>query len=297
MQIKHFFDPDTFSLTYVVYDEQSRDAVVIDSVLDYDPLASQTSTRSADQVVAFVRAESLHVRYLIETHAHADHLSAAQYLKRLFGAPLCIGAGITQVQQVFGRMFDLGPGFATDGSQFDRLVHDGEVLKAGTLHFAALATPGHTPGCMSYLIEDAIFVGDALFIEDYGTGRCDFPGGDAERLYETVHDRLYRLPGPTRVFVGHDYLPGGRALRYMTTIADSQKHNVHLRGETGRAEFIAFRRARDATLTPPRLLYQAVQVNIDAGQLPAAHTNGTRYLRLPLNVKQPTGPDGAPQKS
>lgn len=296
MQIQHFFDPDTFSLTYVVFDPESRDAVVIDSVLDYDQLQSQTSTRSADQVVTFLRGEKLHLRYLIETHAHADHLSAAQYLKRLFGAPLCIGAGITQVQQTFARFFDLGPGFATDGSQFDRLIADGEVLKAGTLHFEALATPGHTPGCMSFRIEDAIFVGDSLFIEDYGTGRCDFPGGDPERLFDSVHNRLYRLPPSTRIFVGHDYLPGGRALRFMTTVADSQKYNVHLRSETEREQFVAFRRARDATLTPPRLLYPAVQVNIDAGQLPSAHPNGTRYLRLPLNTRHPTGPDGAPQK-
>lgn len=293
MQIQHFFDPETFSLTYVVFDEHSRDAVVIDPVLDFDPVACETATRSVEKVAAFVRTLALRLHYSLETHAHADHLSAAQYLRRHFDVKLGIGAGIARVQQVFAPLFDLGSGFATDGSQFDHLIQDGEVFQAGTLRIEAIATPGHTPACLGYRIEDAIFVGDALFIEDYGTGRCDFPGGDAALLYQSVHERLYRLPEATRVFVGHDYMPGGRPLRYETTILAARQKNIHLRDETARDAFVAFRKARDATLTPPRLFYQSVQINIDAGRLPAPNPAGRRYLRLPLNLKQPSADDGS----
>jgi glyoxylase-like metal-dependent hydrolase (beta-lactamase superfamily II) len=293
MQVEPFFDSDTFTLTYVVYDADSRDAVVIDSVLDFDCLEVKTSTRSVAKVAAFLRQHKLHLHYALETHAHADHLSAAQYLKRHFSAALGIGIGIVEVQKSFSQVFDLPPDFPTDGSQFDLLLRDGEELRAGTLRFEALATPGHTPSCTSYRIADAIFVGDSLFIEDYGTGRCDFPGGDADRLYQSVHERLYRLPPETRVFVGHDYLPGGRALRVQTSIAAARLHNIHLREETTREDFVSFRRARDATLTPPRLFYQSLQVNIGAGKLPAPRPCGQRYLHLPLNLKQPTGDDGA----
>lgn len=295
MQIQTFFDPATYTLTYVVYDPSSRDAVVIDSVLDFDPLASRTSLESVEKVSAFLTEQQLKLHYVLETHAHADHLTGAQYLKRRFGAGVVIGSAITAVQEAFKPIFDLPPSFATDGSQFDRLLRDGEVLAAGTLQIEAIATPGHTPACVTYKIGDALFTGDALFIEDYGTGRCDFPRGSAEDLYDSVHGKLYRLPDATRVFVGHDYQPGGRPLRYETTIGASKRQNSQLREETTKEQFVTFRRTRDKTLTAPRLLFPSVQVNVDAGRLPQAHGNGIRYLRLPLNLTQATDDDGTPQ--
>jgi len=297
MRIEPFFDPKTYTLTYVVWDEATRDAVVIDPVLDYDPLASQTSTESAEKVAAFLVEKQLRLRFILETHAHADHLSGSQYLKRRFEAPVAIGQHITTVQETFKDLFDLDAGFKTDGSQFDRLLNDGEVLQAGSLRIEALHTPGHTPACLTYKLGDAVFTGDALFIEDYGTGRCDFPRGSAESLYRSVHERLYALPDETRVFVGHDYQPNGRPLRYETTIGASKRQNVQLRAETSKEEFVAFRQKRDATLAPPRLIFQSVQVNVDAGRLPRPHANGRRYLRLPLNLFRPATEDGEPQGS
>ncbi len=293
MQIQHFFDSETGSLTYVVYDEQSKDAVVIDPLLDFDALAVKTRTCSIEKVAAFLRQQNLVLHYVLETHAHADHLSAAQYLVRRFFAKLGIGSGIVEVQKVFARLFDLGPDFFCDGRQFDLLIADGDVLQAGRLRIEALATPGHTPACLSYRIADAIFVGDALFIEDYGTGRCDFPGGDAEKLFDSIQNRLYVLPEATRVFVGHDYQPGGRPLRCETSILASRQHNVHLGQHTRREDFLRFRQSRDATLSPPRLFYQSLQVNIAGGRLPAPHVGGQRYLRLPLNAYTGTADDGS----
>lgn len=294
MKIETFFDPATFTLTYVVHDPASRDAVVVDPVLDYDPLASQTSTKSLEAVEAFVKAEGLTLHYVLETHAHADHLSGSQYLKRRFDARVGIGARIKEVQSVFKGVFDLPASFATDGSQFDRLFEDGERFRAGTLEIEVIATPGHTPACVTYKIGDAVFTGDALFIEDYGTGRCDFPSGSADALYTSVHERLYALPDSTRVFVGHDYQPGGRPLRYETTIGASKERNVQLRASTTRQEFVQMRTSRDATLAAPRLLYPSVQVNVDAGRLPKPRANGTRYLSIPLNAKRKTDDDGTP---
>jgi glyoxylase-like metal-dependent hydrolase (beta-lactamase superfamily II) len=294
VNVRAFFDPATSTLTYVVHDPATRDAVVIDPVLDYDPAASQTSTASVEAVAAFIEAEHLRLHYVLETHAHADHLSGSQLLERRFGAKVAIGARITEVQATFQQLFDLGPGLPTDGSQFDRLLGDGEVLAAGSLSVRVLATPGHTPACVSYLIDGAVFTGDALFIEDYGTGRADFPRGSAEDLYTSVHDRLYSLPDETRVFVGHDYQPNGRALRFETTIGASKRHNVQLRAETTREEFVRFRNGRDATLSPPRLLLPSVQINIDAGRLPAPHANGRRYLSIPLNPFRPADDVGSP---
>lgn len=293
MRIQSFFDPATFTLTYVVYDPASRDAVVIDPVLDFDPLSAQTSLGSVQRLAAFVREQQLTLRHVLETHAHADHLTGAQYLKRQFGASIVIGARITEVQATFKQVFDLPASFAVDGHQFDCLLADGQGLHAGSLHIEAIGTPGHTPACLTYKIGDALFTGDALFIEDYGTGRCDFPRGSAEELFASVHDKLYRQPEQLRVFVGHDYQPGGRALRYETTIGVSKRQNVQLREETTKEEFVSFRTARDKTLTAPRLLFPSVQVNIDAGRLPPAHGNGTRYLQIPLNLKQPTADDGS----
>lgn len=291
--IETFFDPATYTLTYVVYDPASRDAVVIDPVLDYDPLASATSTESLEKLAAFLKQKGLRVHFALETHAHADHLSGSQYLKRHFGARVAIGTRIEEVQRVFRDVLDLGDALAVDGSQFDHLIHDGERLSAGTLEVSALATPGHTPACMSFRIADAVFTGDALFMEDYGTGRCDFPGGSADVLYTSVHDRLYALPDDTRVFVGHDYQPGGRPLRYETTIGQSKAQNIHLRASTPRAEFVKVRRDRDVTLRAPRLLYPSVQVNVDAGRLPRPRAGGRRYLIVPLDTKRVTTEDGS----
>jgi glyoxylase-like metal-dependent hydrolase (beta-lactamase superfamily II) len=295
IHIEPFFDAATFTLTYVVHDPSSKDAVVIDPVLDYDPLSSQTRTASVEKVEAYLREHGLHLHYVLETHAHADHLSGSQYLKRRFDAKVAIGARITEVQATFKNVFDLPASFPANGSQFDRLLADDEVVAAGSLRIEVIPTPGHTPACVSFRVEDAVFTGDALFIEDYGTGRCDFPRGSAHDLYASVHDRLYRLPDETRVFVGHDYQPNGRALRYETTIGASKAKNVQLAASTTQDEFVAMRTGRDAKLAAPRLLFPSVQVNIDAGHLPAPHENGLRYLRVPLNTKQPTDDDGTPR--
>lgn len=296
MEIKHYFDPETWTLTYLVYDPQTRDAVVIDPVLDYDPLGSKTSTHSVDAVTADVKELGLRLHYVLETHAHADHLSGSQILRQRFEAKVVIGHNIQKVQSVFKHLFDLPEDFPTDGRQFDRLLSDQEVLEAGSLRIKALPTPGHTPACMSYLIGDAVFTGDALFMDDYGTGRCDFPAGSAEDLYQSVHETLYGLPDETRVFVGHDYRPDGRELRYQTTIGASKAGNVQLSAATSKADFVRFRQERDAGLSAPRLIFQSVQVNIDAGRLPKAHANGIRYLRIPLNLKQSTDDAGIPTK-
>jgi glyoxylase-like metal-dependent hydrolase (beta-lactamase superfamily II) len=293
MNIETFFDPATFTLTYVVFDAKTRDAVVIDPVLDYDLLSSTTSTASIARVEDFLKRAQLKLHYVLETHAHADHLSGSQYLKRRFGAKVAIGAAIVDVQKVFAGVFDLAE-IPTDGSQFDRLLADGERVEAGALKLGVLATPGHTPACLSFTVDDAVFTGDALFIEDYGTGRCDFPKGSADALYTSVHERLYALPDATRVFVGHDYQPNNRALRWETTIGASKESNIQLRASTSRADFVKQRNARDATLAPPRLLFPSVQVNIDAGRLPRPHANGKRYLTIPLDMKKTTDDDGTP---
>ena len=286
--IQAFYDEPTSTLTYVVWDPATKDAVIIDPVLDYDPLGSQTDTQSAAKVLDFVRRQGLKVHYIMETHAHADHLSSAQYLKDALGAQTVIGEHIRVVQETFKGIFNLPDDFPTDGSQFDKLVSDGETLTAGSLKFDVLHTPGHTPACVSYLIDDAVFTGDALFMHDYGTGRCDFPRGSAEDMYVSVHEKLYALPDQTRVFVGHDYQPGGRQLAYETSIGKSKELNPQLKASTTKEQFVKFRTERDRTLKSPRLLFQSVQVNADGGRLPAPEDNGHRYLRLPLNLFKPT---------
>ena len=295
MNVQSFYDPATYTLTYVVFDPETRDAVVIDPVLDYEPTGSTTSTRSLDELESFLRSRELRLHYVLETHAHADHLSGSQRLRKRFGAKVAIGERITEVQRVFQRVFDLPPSFRTDGGQFDHLLRDGELLTAGSLELRVLATPGHTPACVSLLVGDAVFTGDAVFMEDYGTGRCDFPSGSADALYTSVHDRLYGLPDATRVFVGHDYQPGGRELRFETTIGRLKASNVQLRAETTRDDFVKFRTERDATLQAPRLLFQSVQVNVDAGRLPPADDLGIRRLRVPVNLSRPTEDDGTPR--
>ena len=282
VEIEPFYDPATSTLTYLVYARATRDAVVIDPVMDFDPASGAISYASFEKVAERARGLELRVHYALETHAHADHLSAAQAFKKAFGSKVAIGERIREIQEVFRPVFGLGSGFPTDGSQFDRLLGDGEVVKAGALEVKVMATPGHTPACVSYLIGDAVFTGDALFMEDYGTGRCDFPKGSAEALYSSVHDRLYELPAQTRVFVGHDYQPGGRALAYATTIGEERERNCQLKADTTREDYVAMRTARDATLASPRLLLPSVQVNIDAGRLPPAEDSGRRYLRIPL---------------
>jgi glyoxylase-like metal-dependent hydrolase (beta-lactamase superfamily II) len=284
MNVQHFYDPASSTLTYVVWDEATGDGVIIDPVLDFDALSVATSRASNDAVLAFVHQHGIQVHWLLETHAHADHLSGSHDLRDRLGARIVIGAHITDVQTTFKPIFGLSDQFATDGSQFDRLVHDGERLQAGSLTVEVLHTPGHTPACVTYKINDALFTGDALFMPDFGTGRCDFPAGSASQLYDSVTGKLYSLPDSTRVFVGHDYQPGGRELKFETTVGESKAHNLQLRGDTDRDTFVAFRSARDKTLRPPQLIFQSVQVNIDGGRLPPPEANGRRYLKLPMNL-------------
>jgi glyoxylase-like metal-dependent hydrolase (beta-lactamase superfamily II) len=294
LHIEPFYDPRTSTLTYVVFDEATRAAVVIDPVLDYDPATGTTWTESFDRVASYIDRERLKLHFVLETHAHADHLSSSQLFRRRFDALVAIGERIRDVQTTFQPIFDLPPSVALDGSQFDRLLRDGETLRAGTLAIEVIPTPGHTPACVTYKIEDALFTGDALFTEDYGTGRCDFPRGSAAMLYDSIQ-RLYSLPDETRVFVGHDYQPGGRAVRWQTTIGASKARNPQLSARTTKAEFVALREARDAQLAAPRLLLPSVQVNVDAGRLPAPHANGNRYLVIPLDVLRPPDELGRPK--
>lgn len=283
-QIKEFFDKNTWTLTYIVWDENTKDAIVIDPVMDYDPASSKTSEESAKLVIEFLRSKQLKLHFILETHAHADHLSGSQIIKREFrNAAVAIGENITKVQETFKDVFDLPEDFKTDGSQFDRLLKDGEELSAGSIKIKTLFTPGHTPACASYYIDGNVFVGDALFMPDYGTGRCDFPSGSAVELYHSVHDRLYELPEDTKVYTGHDYLPDGRPLKFMATIAEEKKQNIQLKAQTSRDEFVQFRTERDRTLPAPKLLLPSVQVNIDAGHLPEPNANGKRYLRIPVS--------------
>lgn len=284
VNIKEFFDKNTWTLTYVVWDQTTKDAVIIDPVLDYDQASSRTNETSAQSVIDFVRAQRLNLHLILETHAHADHLSGSQIIKREFPkSRIAIGQNITKVQETFKAIFGLAEDFKTDGSQFDLLLKDGEEISAGSLSIKTIATPGHTPACVSYYIQGHVFVGDALFMPDYGTGRCDFPSGSAEELYRSVHDRLYDLPLETKVYTGHDYLPNGRELRFMSTIEEERNHNIQLKSQTPAAEFIQFRTERDRTLAAPKLLLPSIQVNIDAGHLPAPTLNGKRYLKIPIS--------------
>jgi glyoxylase-like metal-dependent hydrolase (beta-lactamase superfamily II) len=293
MEIKTFYDDRTFTLTYVVWDEETRDAVIIDPVLDYEPKASKTWTESVDEVIDFVKGNELNLHYVLETHAHADHLSGSQRILETFpDARLGIGEHITDVQATFKDVFDLPENFPTDGRQFDELFADGETIEAGSLEVEVIYTPGHTPADVTYKIEDAIFTGDALFMPDMGTGRCDFPAGSAEDMYESVANRIYQLPDDTRVFVGHDYQPGGRELEYETTVGEQKRNNVMLPADKSREQFIEDRESRDATLDAPALLFQSVQVNIDAGELPQPSKNEVSYLRIPINVFRPETDNG-----
>lgn len=280
--VKSFFDEDTFTVTYVVVDEATKRCAIIDSVRDFDPKSGRTAYTSADAVLAYVAEAGLTVAWILETHVHADHLSAAPYLKEKTAAPIGIGAAIKTVQSVFKPIFnatDLTP----DGSQFDHLFEDGDTFAIGSLEGRVLHTPGHTPACLSYLIGDAVFVGDTIFMPDFGSARCDFPKGDARTLYRSVR-RLLDLPPETRMFVGHDYAPGGRAYAWETTVAEQRASNIHMKDGVSEDDFVTMRTERDATLDMPRLILPSVQVNMRAGQLPPADENGLRYMKLPIDA-------------
>jgi glyoxylase-like metal-dependent hydrolase (beta-lactamase superfamily II) len=267
----------------VVADPATREAAVIDPVLDYDWRSARTGTASADEILAHLESTGLSLRWILETHAHADHLSAAPHLKARAGGQIAIGQGIRQVQATFKRLFGLGDEFQADGRQFDRLLADGETVEIGQIAGRVIATPGHTSDSVSYLFGDALFVGDTVFMPDGGSARCDFPGGDAAELYRSIQ-RLYGLPEATRVFVCHDYSPGGREVRCETTIGEQRAANIHVRADTPEADFVAMRRKRDATLDVPNLIIPSVQVNIRAGFLPPAEADGVSYLKVPFNV-------------
>lgn len=281
--VEAFFDPDTNTISYVVKDPGSKTCAIIDSVLDIDYAAGRLSYRSADQIVDYVRAHDLVVAWIIETHAHADHLSAAPYLQKKLGGKIGIGEHITIVQDVFGKVFNEGTEFERDGSQFDRLFKDGDTYKIGGMSAFVIHTPGHTPACTTHVIGDAAFVGDTLFMPDGGTARADFPGGDARVLYASIK-KLLTLPDQMRLFMCHDYGPNGRDIRWETTVAEERAHNIHTRDGISEDEFVEMRQARDATLGMPRLIVPSLQVNIKAGHLPEPDETGKRFLKVPLDT-------------
>ena len=278
-----FFDPDTWSLTYIVQDPNSGSCAIVDPVLDYEAASGQTTTESADEVVAKVEAENLTVEWILETHVHADHLSAAPYLQKRLGGKIGIGAHITEVQNIFGNLFNAEPEFHRNGSQFNQLFADGDTFAIGGLTVTAMHTPGHTPACMTYHIGDSLFVGDTLFMPDFGTARCDFPGGNARALYQSIQ-RLFTLPPETRIFMCHDYMPNGREMQYETTVGEQKKFNIHLHDGISEEEFVTMRSAKDKTLGMPALMLPSVQVNMRAGELPPPEDNGIRYLKIPLDA-------------
>ena len=291
MHVESLFDPATSTFSHMVWDEESRQCALIDSVLDYDPKSGRTHTDSADALIARVQALGLQVQWLLETHVHADHLSAAPYLQKKLGGQLAIGAHITTVQDVFGKLFNAGREFVRDGSQFDRLFSDGDSFAIGRLQVRAMHTPGHTPACMTYVVRDervqptrqVAFVGDTLFMPDYGTARCDFPGGSARTLFRSI-GKVLSLPDDTVLYLCHDYPPAGREAQCVTTVAAQKTGNVHVHQGVSEDEFVSMRQARDATLAMPVLILPSVQVNMRAGHMPPPEDNGTTYLKIPLNV-------------
>ena len=282
-EVHPLFDEATWTVTYVVHSGQGSACAIIDSVLDYDPKSGRTRTVSADRVIDYVEDNALNVAWILETHAHVDHLSAATTLKERLGGKIAIGEHITRVQEVFKEIFNLEPQFRTDGSQFDRLLVDEEEIQIGELTAKVLYVPGHTPACVAYQIGDAVFVGDTMFMPDVGTARCDFPGGDAKTLYASVR-KLLRLPPQTRLFMCHDYPPNHRKVAFETTVAAQREKNIHVHDGVSEAEFIAIRSQRDAALEMPVLILPAVQINIRAGEMPPKESNGIAYLKIPLNA-------------
>jgi glyoxylase-like metal-dependent hydrolase (beta-lactamase superfamily II) len=287
LHVEAFFDPATFTVSYIVLDRATQQCALVDSVLDYDPKSGRTSHASADLLIQRVGELGATVQWILETHAHADHLSAAPYLKRQLGGQVGIGQHIDAVQKAFGALFNAGSDFATDGRQFDQLFADGQTFAIGNLPVRAMHTPGHTPACMSYIVNDAVqtaaFVGDTLFMPDYGTARCDFPGGDARTLYRSIN-KLLSLPPETLLYMCHDYQPGGREVQFVSTVAQQREQNLHVRDGISEEEFVVMRHARDATLAMPTLILPSVQVNMRAGELPEPESNGIRYLKIPLNA-------------
>jgi glyoxylase-like metal-dependent hydrolase (beta-lactamase superfamily II) len=283
-QVKTFFDEPTNTFSYVVKDPASNACAIIDSVLDFDYASGRTDVRSADDIIAYVKDNGLQVEWILETHVHADHLSAAPYLHKALGGKTGIGAMITVVQDTFGKAFNAGTEFARDGSQFDRLFEEGDQFKIGALEGRVLHTPGHTPACLTYVIGDAAFVGDTLFMPDYGTARCDFPGGDARTLYRSIQ-KVLSLPGATRIFLCHDYkAPDREEYCHETTVAEQRQYNVHVHEGISEDEFVRMRTERDATLAMPALILPSVQVNMRAGEMPPAEDNGQVYLKVPINL-------------
>jgi len=279
-----FFDEPTFTVSYVVADPDTKACAVVDSVLDYDPASGRTNTGSADEIVAFIRDRGLTLEWILETHVHADHMSAAPYLQKTLGGKIAIGAEIRTVQTVFGKIFNEGTEFQRDGSQFDKLLVDGDTLRIGSMEARAMHTPGHTPACMTYVVGDAAFVGDTMFMPDYGTARADFPGGDARTLFRSIK-KVLSLPPETRLFMCHDYkAPGRDEYRWETSVAEERAHNIHVHDGISEDEFVAMREARDATLDMPRLILPSIQINMRAGQLPEPEDNGLRYIKIPLNA-------------
>ena len=279
-----FFDEPTFTVSYVVADPDTKACAVVDSVLDYDPASGRTNTGSADEIVAYIRDRGLTLEWILETHVHADHMSAAPYLQKTLGGKIAIGAEIRTVQTVFGKIFNEGTEFQRDGSQFDKLLVDGDTLRIGNMEAQAMHTPGHTPACMTYVVGDAAFVGDTMFMPDYGTARADFPGGDARTLFRSIK-KVLSLPPETRLFMCHDYkAPGRDEYRWETSVAEERAHNIHVHDGISEDEFVAMREARDATLDMPRLILPSIQINMRAGQLPEPEDNGLRYIKIPLNA-------------
>lgn len=285
LDIKPFFDLVTNTVTYVVIDSASSQAAIIDPVLDFDPNSGKLTSSSADKVIAYLDENNLNLEWILETHAHADHMTGANYIKEKRGGYIGIGKHITKVQSTFKKMFNLSESMACDGRQFDHLFEDGELIKLGHLEIQVMHAPGHTPACVAYKIDDAIFVGDTLFMPDFGTARTDFPGGSAKTLYQSIQ-RILKLPDNIRIFVGHDYKSATRdEYKWETTVAQEKHHNVHIKKGVSEKEFVLMRDKKDATLPVPRLLLPAIQLNIQAGHLPQAEVNGTRYLKLPLSVE------------
>ena len=280
--VKAFFDPQTWTYTYVVYESKGSACIVIDSVLNYDPKSGRTKTDSADEVIAFIKENRLQLDWILETHAHADHLTAAPYIQEKLGGKIAIGDHITTVQGVFKGVFNLDD-VAVDGSQFDALIKEGESVRFGNLSFKALYVPGHTPACMAYEIGDSIFVGDTLFMPDVGTARCDFPGGSASNLYRSIQSIL-KYPPSTKLYMCHDYPPNGRPPQYQSTVADQKMSNIHVHDGVTEEQFVAMRNKRDAGLEMPVLILPSIQVNIRAGHMPKPEGNGTAYLKIPLNA-------------
>src|SRR3984893_15853947 len=282
-QVEAFFHEPTNTASYVVRDSQSHACAIVDSVLDFDAASGRTSTVSAETIASYVEGHDLRCEWILETHAHADHLSAAPYLKERLKSKIGIGSNITIVQNVFGKIFNAGTEFQRDGSQFDALFADGAEIMIGTLRGRAIHTPGHTPACVTYIFGDAAFIGDTLFMPDYGTARCDFPGGDARVLYRSIN-KVLSLPADTKLYMCHDYQPGGRPLQFVSTVAEEREHNIHVRNGISEETFVAMRTARDATLNMPVLMLPSVQVNMRAGQMPDPEDNGVPYLKIPLNA-------------